>query len=404
VAKETEQGGSNVPAVTLPPSVTWENVSPEDEPAKSKWVAGIGVPMKGWPRYLLSVLLLVYTLYVAKAVYEDSRGAKAVAGYMILAAFAVCYLVALPLIEKASPLEFWALFGLLVVLFVAELPFAQAEAFELGVYITLIAVARLGARSWPIVVVLTLGAIFLPAAYPPWHDSLTTGFDNALAVAIPIIALTTFGIMRWHQGSRALVEARAELARLAERARIARDMHDLLGHSLTTITVKAQLASRLGESDPARARHEMAEVEAIARSSLADVRAAVSNYHITLAGELASGRELLRAAGINADLPGAVDVVDPANQELFGWVVREGLTNIVRHAHATSCAVRLSASSVEVLDDGVGVNSPRSNEATGNGLAGLRDRVAAAGGIVDAGPREPRGWRLVVSLAPQAGA
>ena len=100
----------------------------------------------------------------------------------------------------------------------------------------------------------------------------------------------------------------------------------------------------------------MAEVEAIARSSLADVRAVVSNYNVTLAGELASGRELLRAAGINADLPGAVDVVDPANQELFGWVVREGLTNIVRHAHATSCAIRLSASSVEVVDDGVGSN------------------------------------------------
>ena len=183
------------------------------------------------------------------------------------------------------------------------------------------------------------------------------------------------------------------MARLDERARIARDMHDLLGHSLTTITVKAQLASRLGESDPRRGRQEMAEVEAIARSSLADVRAAVSNYHMTLAGELASGRELLRAAGINAELPGAVDVVDPANQELFGWVVRGGLTNIVRHAHATSCAVRLSASSVEVLDDGVGgiASRPRRSRVLGgNGLAGLRDRVAAAGGVVDAGPESQK--------------
>ena len=199
----TAQSSKEVAALTGRPSVTWENVSPEAERPKSKWVAGIGVPMKGWPRYLLSIVLLVYALYVAKAVYQDSSGAKAVAGYMILAAFAVCYLVALPLIETAGPLEFWGLFGLLVALFVAELPFAQAEAFELGVYITIIAVARFGARSWPVVVVLTLGAIFLPASYPPWHDSLTTGFDNALAVAIPIIALTTFGIMRWHQGSRA---------------------------------------------------------------------------------------------------------------------------------------------------------------------------------------------------------
>jgi two-component system, NarL family, sensor histidine kinase DesK len=387
-----------------PTPVLWKNVGPGPEPVKSaekkkKWHAGVFSSPGGWPRYILSGTLLLYSLYVVKAVYDYSSGAKVVAGYAIVAVFAVCYLLALPRIEKAGPWEFWALFAFLVALLIAELPFAQAEAFELGVYITIFAVARLGARSWPVVVVLTVGAILLPALYPPWHDSLFTGFDNALAIGIPIVALTTFGILRWQQGNRALTEARAELARLDERTRIARDLHDLLGHSLTTITVKAGLARRLGALDPPRAFQEMAEVEVIARASLADVRAAVSNYHVTLAGELASGRELLRAAGISADLPGAVDVVDPSHQELFGWVVREGLTNIVRHAHATSCAVRLSASSVEVVDDGVGgAGRP------GNGISGLRDRVSAAGGVVSAGPREPRGWRLQVSLAPPTGA
>jgi two-component system sensor histidine kinase DesK len=90
-------------------------------------------------------------------------------------------------------------------------------------------------------------------------------------------------------------------------------------------------------------------------------------------------------------------MVDPAHQELFGWVVREGLTNIVRHAHASSCAIRLSASGVEIADDGVGGAAP-----PGNGLSGLRERVAAAGGVVDAGPLEPRGWRLRVQLAGPA--
>jgi two-component system, NarL family, sensor histidine kinase DesK len=364
-------------------------------------LATVGRSARGWPRYVLSGALLVYALYVARAVYDYSSGARAVAGYAVLAAFAVCYVITLPEVDRAGTREFWALFGLLVALFIAELPFAQAEAFVLCVYITVIAVARLGALSAPVVIVFTLAAIFLPASYPPWHDTLTTGFDNVTAVGIPIVALTTFGIQRWQQGSQALAEARAELARLDERARIARDMHDLLGHSLTTITVKAQLAHRLGESEPARALQEMAEVELIARSSMADVRAAISSYHVTLAGELATGRELLRAAGVNADFPGAVDVVDPANQELFGWVVREGLTNIVRHAHATSCAVRLSASSVEVVDDGVG--GQWTSSASGHGLSGLRDRVAAAGGIVDFGPQEPKGWRLRVSLAPQTG-
>jgi two-component system, NarL family, sensor histidine kinase DesK len=120
---------------------------------------------------------------------------------------------------------------------------------------------------------------------------------------------------------------------------------------------------------------------------------------VTLTGELATGRELLRAAGITAELPGAVDVVDPIHQELFGWVVREGLTNVVHHAHASSCAVRLSASSVEIVDDGVGGTGD-----AGSGLTGLRGRVAAAGGVLDAGPLQPNGWRLWVSLTPESAA
>ena len=177
-------------------------------------------------------------------------------------------------------------------------------------------------------------------------------------MAVPVVALVTFAVLKVMEGNRALTEARAELARLAaenERFRIARDLHDLLGHSLTTITVKAGLARQLGDSDPARALEEIAEVETLSRQSLADVRAAVTNYRdVTLVGELATGRELLRAAGVSTDLPRAVDVVDPARRELFGWVVREGLTNVARHAHASWCAVRLSGSSVEVVDDGMG--------------------------------------------------
>ncbi|MGB0093272.1 MAG: histidine kinase [Solirubrobacteraceae bacterium] len=187
------------------------------------------------------------------------------------------------------------------------------------------------------------------------------------------------------EGNRALAEARAELARLAaenERFRIARDLRDLLGHSLTTITVKAGLARQLGEADPPRALQEIAEVEGLARRSLADVRAAVTNYRdVTLAGELAAGRELLRASGITADLPRAVDAVDPTHQELFGWVVREGLTNVVRHAHASSCAVRLSASSVEIVDDGVGGG--------GQGADRFTNHTTAR----SSPPRPFRGWR-----------
>jgi two-component system sensor histidine kinase DesK len=340
---------------------------------------------------------LVYLLYVVGAIRQNSHGAAAVLGYVGLVAFAAGWLL-IVLATFAPPARFWTLYGILTALLVLELPLAHAAGFVLAVFLTISIVARLGARAFPVAALLALVSLLVPPAIPAWHTSIGKAFGDVTPLAIPVVALGIFAIMRVLQNNNALAQAQAELTSLAaenERFRIARDLHDLLGHSLTTITVKAGLAARLGDTDPARARQEIAEVETLARQTLGDVRAAVANYRdMTLAGELATGRQLLRAVGITADLPRAVDMVDPAHQELFGWVVREGLTNIVRHAHASSCAIRLSASGVEITDDGVGGAAP-----PGNGLSGLRERVAASGGVVDAGPLEPRGWRLRVQLA-----
>jgi two-component system, NarL family, sensor histidine kinase DesK len=355
----------------------------------------------GWRPLAAQAVALVYPLYVVGAIRQNAHGAAAVLGYAGLAAFAAGWLL-IVYATFAPPARFWALYGILVALMVLELPLAHAGGFVLAVFLTISIVARLGARSFPVVAVLALASLLVPPAIPSWDISIGTAFGDVTPVAIPVVAVGVFVIMRVLQNNSALAEARAELASLAaenERFRIARDLHDLLGHSLTTITVKAGLAARLGDADPARARQEIAEVETLARQTLNDMRAAVANYRdVTLAGELATGRQLLRAAGIAADLPRAVDMVDPAHQELFGWVVREGLTNIVRHAHASSCVIRLTASGVEITDDGVGGTPSRTR--AGNGLSGLRERVAAAGGVVDAGPLQPRGWRLQVRLAP----
>jgi len=356
----------------------------------------------GWRRFVVPVLILVGLYYVAHDAAIYSTGAGLVFSVAALAPFAVAFVVSLLARDGLSAGVFWALYAFQVAIFLAELPFAHAEAFVMCEYIAILSVFRLGARSVAIIVAIVLGALFLPPAVHSWQEGVTTGIDNSTVVVIPILAVSVFAGRMLQESRVAFAAAQATIARLAaenERSRIARDLHDLLGHSLTTITVKAGLARRLSEHYPERAAEEIAEVEALARRSLADVRAAVSNYRdVTLAGELATGHELLRAAGIAAELPSAVDVVGTAHQELFGWAVREGLTNVVRHARASTCAVRLSPSSVEIIDDGVG-----GNDTPGNGLSGLRERVASFGGALDAGPLHPRGWRLRVSLAPEAG-
>jgi two-component system, NarL family, sensor histidine kinase DesK len=374
---------------------------------EAEWVATQRAWQVGWRRVVLPLLFLAYLVYVGQAVADDSPGFVEPIGFAILAVFVACYLAIILRITVtgstsfSTSWRFWALYAGMVAAFVAEVPFARVAAFAMCLYITVVTVGRVGARSAPVVVVLALAALLVPPAVPSWHVSLSSAFDAITPVALPVVALVTFAVMRVHRGSQALAEAHAKIALLSaenERSRIARDLHDLLGHSLTTITVKAGLARRLSATDPARAAQEITAVEELSRQALADVRAAVSSYsHVTLAGELARGRELLRASGVTADLPTATDVVDTAHQELFGWVVREGITNVARHSHATKCVVTLSASEIEIRDDGVG--GPVSS---GNGLTGLRERVAAAGGSLEAGTVDPRGWCLRVRLGPEA--
>ncbi len=377
-------------------------------PGEAEWLASQRQWADGWRSVALVALPLAYLIFVVISVTEYSRGADRVAGYAILAAFAACWL-AVPLVitPQTSGRVFWAFFGILLTLSLAELPFARAAGFVAFVFLTMLSVGRLGRKSIPLVAAFSLAALIVPTVIPSWHVSLGASFDDVTPIAIPLIAIVTFAILQVLRGNQALAEARAELARLAtenERMRIARDLHDLLGHSLTTITVKAGLARRLGPADPARALGQIAEVEELCRQALADVRSAVSGYRdVTLAGELAHGRELLRASGIAADLPTATDIVDPAHQELFGWAVREGLTNVVRHARASYCTVRLSRSAVEIVDDGTGEPPPEGGVPPGNGLSGLRERAAAAGGRVNAGPLQAGGWQLRVTLEPEGG-
>jgi two-component system sensor histidine kinase DesK len=260
----------------------------------------------------------------------------------------------------------------------------------------------------------------LMACLIPWHQSrlALVGWALVLAAAgllgqewmpvlIAALALGVgLGLAGWIESSRIRrmlerSQARVEtLTVAAERARISRDLHDILGHSLTAITIKSSLAARLTDTQPAAAKEEMAAVEAIARQALADVRATVSGLtEIRLATEIAGARSVLLAAGIDCRAPAALPTLDDSTSELFGYVVRESVTNVVRHAAATACVIEVDAHSVEVRDDGVGPQTARS----GRGLTGLAERVAAAGGALEitAAPGGGTSVRAVLATSPQ---
>ncbi|HKE72272.1 MAG TPA: sensor histidine kinase [Acidimicrobiales bacterium] len=355
----------------------------------------------GWRRLVFPGVFLVYLAQTGHGISVHTSGVATAAGVAVLALFATAYVRAVPETMRTPSPRFWWLFAAMLVLFVAELPFAHQDAFVMVTYIVVLSLSALGRRAVPIIVVLVALAMFMPPLVPSWHASV----DLDAAVTISLVALAMYGFFEIIRSNRALTEARAEVARLAaesERTRIARDLHDLLGHSLTTITVKAGLARRLGTADPERAVREIGEVEDLARRALGDVRTAVAGYReVGLASELASGRELLRAVGIVADLPASGEVVRSDLHELFGWVVREGLTNVVRHSRARRCVVTLTSDSVEIADDG---GAPATT-ADGSGLRGLRERVAAAGGTLQAGPTGSGvrgGWRLQVTVPQPA--
>ncbi|MGO9961524.1 MAG: histidine kinase [Solirubrobacteraceae bacterium] len=225
-------------------------------PAEAQWVATQRRWTQGWRRYLLSGAFLVYLVFVIPTLANNRHPLGAVLGFVILVAFAACFLALVREGRQAAPRRFWALYGVLVALFAAELPLAGDASFVMCLYLTESAVIRLDLSAAPIVVLLALASLLAPAAIPSWHTSVKDAFDGVTPLAIPIVALVSLGVLRVFEGNRALAQARAELARLSaenERNRIARDLHDLLGHSLTTITVKAGLARQIGKLDPARA-------------------------------------------------------------------------------------------------------------------------------------------------------
>ncbi len=285
----------------------------------------------------------------------------------------------------------WRCLALLVLLTGATALVVGLEA--LGMVTFIIAFAMF---SLPLAAALGIGVVGVAVAV------LVPLFMGVLAQTwflLPIIVLvgvSTAVVRVLDQRGIAHQEMAKEMSLVAERERVARDVHDVLGHSLTVVTVKAELAQRLVDADPERAKAELTQIQSLTREALAEIRATVAGLRVARLGdELSSAGVALADAGVSAQLPADASVVDPRYRILLAWVLREAATNVVRHSGATRCAVDIGPSTLSVTDDGRGC----SGRPEGNGLRGVRERVAAAGGALDVGPGpDGRGTTVRVEL------
>ena len=237
------------------------------------------------------------------------------------------------------------------------------------------------------VVVLEMTTLALENRYLPGNpiNYAITGFF-ALAVGASNLFIA--------QGKRADMKLRHaqeenhQLAAVAERERIARDLHDVLGHTLSVIVLKAELAGRLMGRDNSRAASEIADVEKTARTALAEVREAIGGYRAKgLTAEVEQARQTLDAAGVRLLCPEAPPLLRAREETVLSLIVREAVTNIVRHARATECSMRFETAAdgsalLEVADNGRAGDAAAAPMREGNGLRGMRERVQELGGTV----------------------
>lgn len=235
-------------------------------------------------------------------------------------------------------------------------------------------------------------------------DVLGPGHVILLAVALAGLGMTA--VRQLITVNVELQTTRAELAELAvsaDRERLARELHDVLGRTLSLIAVKAELASRLSASGDSLAEMELRDVQQLAREALREVRAAVAGASVpSVAAELAAAPVVLRTAGIEAAIDQAALAIDPAHEAMVAWALREAVTNVLKHSGARICRISLQAAHgvtlLEVVDDGRGV--VRDDE--GTGLKSLAQRVHALGGTFEAGPSAAGGFRLWMRLGAVA--
>ncbi|WP_259461089.1 sensor histidine kinase [Microbacterium sp. CGR2] len=355
-----------------------------------------------WARFgwLMAVVWLIFLIYpVLALVRSEAPIAWVVVGWVALVAFAVFYVVGFlygmrsggGLGNAPLPMQ-WVTFAALIVCALLSVPAEGGSALSFLPFIMSFASYGL-TRPWHWITTGTAVAVTALCVF------LLPGGISYLSM-LAIVALlgvvntvSTWLILRSIEAERLGLE----LATSEGREALARDVHDLIGHSLTVVGLKAQLARRLMDSDPERAKAELSDIEQLTAEAIAGVRTTVAGARgATLVEQLAASRDALQAADIDMEVAGAPDALSSVQALTASWVLREATTNVIRHSAASIVRVAMAPGSLVVEDNGVGL-AVGSGEREGNGIRGMRERAGAAGASFGCASADGTGTRVEVT-------
>lgn len=333
-----------------------------------------------WQRWgwLMAVVWMVFLVYPVLALLQSRAAVGWVAlGWVALVCFAVVYVVGFVAGMRAE----WgapgrlvrALFWAQIACAIATIPAIDTRALSFLPY--LMSYASYGLRGiwhWA----TTLGGIAIAVGVIVVTGRFAEHFQ-ILAIVLLIAVVNT--VNSWLIGRSVDADrVRVQLATSEERTSIARDVHDLLGHTLTAVKLKAELAERLVDADPERAKAELAEIVHLTGEAITGVRSTVTGLRGAALGEqVRASAAALRSAGVDVEVTGDSAALSPAQSLPAGWIVREATTNVLRHAGAGRVRIVMAPGEVVVEDDGRGVHGE-----AGNGMRGMRERAAAAGAVL----------------------
>ncbi|PYI37764.1 sensor histidine kinase [Arthrobacter psychrolactophilus] len=324
--------------------------------------------------YLLAAFWVIFLIFPALSIANSSLAlGLSLLGYGLIGCFAVIYLLAFYRFRDRLGAHYagnpgaWLPFLLLLGVALAGIPLLGANTVSYGPFIISYAAYLLSRRAmWWITALTLVLSVYVALASGQLESSIfLLGMLLVLAIINPL------NTMLIRHGS-AEAKLRVENLMLMEQERMARDVHDALGHSLTAVGLKAQLAERLLDTDLAAARAELQHINALTIEAMDSIRATVGGLRrTTLAQELLSARAVLDDAGVTAVVRGDAAIVDPPRSAALSWILREAVTNVLRHAHATTCWISIEERSMSIEDDGDSLTG--SHE--GHGIRGMRERA-----------------------------